>query len=297
MRKIFLFPVMFALLLSSSLFAQDKDTAKKDSPWDYGAISSFTLAQTLLKNWSAGGENSFAYAAFTKAHLNYKKGKHAWSNNLDLAYGSIKQGDKPFRKTDDKIELNSQYGLKAFDNFYYTALLNFKTQFTTGYDYSDNDSVKISNFMAPGYLVYSLGMSYKPNKYFNIYASILSGKTTYVLDPDLSAVGAFGVDSGKTVRRELGAYVKIQYNKEILKNLTLNTKIDLFSNYKHNPQNIDVNADLLVAYKINKFLTFNIKTQMIYDDDMKILVDPETGKTGPRLQIQEIIGLGITYKF
>ncbi len=293
-KLLYVFVVIILTAGVSQAQETTKDTAKA---WDLGSISSLTINQTLLSHWVAGGQNSLSINAFSHMHANYSKNNLKWQNTLDLAYGMLKQQDLPMRKTDDKIELNSQLGLKAFDSFYYTLLFNFKTQFTVGYKYTETDSTKISNFMSPGYLVFSAGMDYKPSKYFGLYASLVSGKVTIVTDPDLSAIGAYGVDTGKTVRYELGAYAKISFNKEIIKNVTLITNINLFSNYLKNPQNIDVNADVFVAYKATKYLTFNIKTNFIYDDDIKILIDQQTGKTGPRLQTMEIFGLGLTFKF
>ncbi len=296
MLKKAVYLLVVLLVIGYSSFSQEagKDSTKA---WNLGSISSLTINQTLLSHWVAGGQNSLSINAFSKLHANYSKDNFKWQNTLDLAYGMLKQQDLPMRKTDDKIEFNSQLGLRAFDNFYYTLLFNFKTQFTVGYKYTETDSTKISNFLAPGYLVFSAGMNYKPSDHFGLYASFVSGKVTIVKDPDLSAIGAYGVDSGKTVRYELGAYAKISFNKEIVKNVTLISNINLFSNYLKNPQNIDVNADVFVSYKATKYLSFNIKTNFIYDDDIKILIDEQTGKTGPRLQTMEIFGLGLTFKF
>ncbi len=294
-KKTFYLVITF-VLSANIIWAQDakKDTTKA---WDLGSVSSFTINQTLLKYWVAGGQNSLAINAFSLAHANYSKNNLSWQNTLNLAYGLLKQQDLPLRKNDDKIELNSQLGYKAFHKFYYTLLFNFRTQFSPGYKYTKTDSTKISNFLAPGYLVFSAGMDYKPSSHFDLYASFISGRITIVTDPDLSAIGAYGVDSGKTVRYELGAYLKFHFNKEIIKNVTLISNVNLFSNYLHNPQNIDVNADVFVAYKATKYLTFNIKTNFIYDDDVKILINQETGQRGPRLQSMEIFGLGLTFKF
>ncbi len=293
MKKVvlMLYLIMFTAV---TVFSQKND--KDTSYWDVGSVSSVTVAQSSFQNWVAGGENSLAINAFSNLHFNFKKDKHSWTNSINLAYGLIKQQDRPFRKTDDKIELNSQYGFKAFDNFYYTMLFNFRTQFAPGYDYGAPDTPMTSKFMAPGYAIFSVGMDYKPKKWLGIYFSPVSGKMTFVLDTALSNQGAYGVEPGKQLRYELGAYAKIFFNKEVLKNVTVNMKTTLFSNYLHNPQNIDVNFEGLLMYKITNFLTFNFRTQAIYDDDIKIL-DPETGRKGPRLQLMEVFGLGITVKF
>ncbi len=174
------------------------------------------------------------------------------------------------RKSDDQIDFASKLGLKASEKWFYTGLLGFKTQFAPGYDNpGDVDRLKISNFMSPGYLSFSLGMDYKPSDVFSVFLSPISSKFTFVLDEDLSAAGSFGLDPGQKSRAELGAYVKIAFKKEILKNVTLDTKIDLFSNYLENPQYVDVNWDLLLTFKVNEYLSASLMTQLIYDYDIK----------------------------
>jgi len=292
MKKIILTAIILSIIHIS--YSQKADT----SYWDLGGITNATFSQTSFKYWSAGGNNSIALNAILNAHANYKKNKTAWQNSIDLGYGAQKSMELPFRKTNDKINISSNFGIKMKNNIYFTTLLDFTTQFTYGYDYLENgDSNKVSNFMAPGYLVYSVGINYIPSKKFSIYSSFLTGKSTFVFDDDLSAIGAFGVDTGKTIRYEFGAYIKMNLAKKLTDNLTINSKLALFSNYMKNPQNIDVNLDILASYKITKFITFNFQAQAIYDDDILILVDPDTGIKGKRLQLKEIIGIGFSYNF
>ncbi len=288
--------VLFVLLVffTTSLFAQKPDT----SAWDVGGITSFALSQTQYKYWSAGGDNAMAYNGLFNVHANYKKGSLSWTNSLDLGYGMQKMKGFPFRKTDDKIDFASKFGYKAANHWYYSALINFKSQFAKGYEYLDSgDSNKVSNFMAPGYLIYSVGMDYLPGKALSVYMSPVTGKTTFVMDKALSDIGAFGVDTGKSIRYEFGAYVKAEFNKSFFDSFTLNAKLGLFTNYLKDPQNIDVNFDLLAAYKLTKFLSLTFSTQLIYDHDVLILVDPKTGVQGRRLQIKEMFGIGLSYNF
>ena len=116
------------------------------------------------------------------------------------------------------------------------------------------------------------------------------------MNDSLSADGSFGVDAGKNTRSEVGMFVKLEYKKEVLKNVTLETKLDLFSNYLHNPENIDVDWNVLVNMKVNEYLSANLVTRLIYDDDVKI-VDAATGKSAPRVQFMEMFGVGLTLKF
>jgi hypothetical protein len=277
--------------------------------WKKGGIISLNLAQTSLSNWAAGGQNSLAVNGILSAFANFKQGKSAWDNSLDLGYGILKQGkDADYMKTDDKIDILSKYGREAFKNFYYSALLNFRTQMRPGYKYPDTDT-KISDIFAPAYLMLAAGMDYKPTPYFSAFIAPLAGKFTFVTDKALSDAGAFGVTPGETSRSEIGGYIRAIYLKndfkgEFLKNVAFTTKIDLFSNYGHNPQNIDIMWENLIGLKVNKFISVNFNTVLIYDDDIKVPVDrngnglfESTEAPGPRTQFKEIFGVGFSYNF
>jgi hypothetical protein len=296
--KIFGF-ILLGCLFATILSAQTPDSTKL---WNKGGVGSLNFNQVSFSNWAAGGENSISVGAYSNLFAKYKKDKTTWDNSLDLAYGLNKIGDAPLRKNDDKIDLNSKYGHLAFNKWYYSALVNFKSQFADGYNYP-NDSVVVSAFMSPAYILLSIGMDYKPNDYFSFYFSPATGKITIVNDQNLADNGAYGVDSGKTHREEFGAYIAFAFKKEIMKNATFGTKLDMFSNYSHNPQNIDVNWDAMLALKVNKYITANISTTLIYDDDIDVPIMEEINglKTqvgvGPRTQFKEVIGIGLSYKF
>jgi hypothetical protein len=310
MLKRILFSLTLLIAFETVLFAQvtDAEAKLKTQPkdtlegWKKGCVIGATMAQTSLTNWAAGGQNSFAVNGVFSTFFNYKKGKNAWDNSLDLGYGLLNQeGTKYTKKTDDKIDILSKYGRKAKNNLYYAFLVNFKTQMTTGYNYpNDSTRVKISNIFAPAYLVGALGMDYKPNSYLSVFAAPITSKFTFVNDTALSNAGAFGVEKGKTVKSEFGGYIRIIYSRsdfksELLKNLAFTTKLDLFSNYTENPQNIVVNWETLIALKVNKYINVNLSTHLIYDDKIKIADEHNVSK--PRVQFKEIFGVGISFKF
>ncbi len=277
--------------------------------WKKGGVFALNLAQTSLSNWAAGGQNSFAVNGIFSAFANYKQGISAWDNSLDLGYGLLKLGkDADYMKTDDKIDILSKYGREAFKNFYYSVLMNFRTQMRPGYKYPDTNN-KISDLFAPAYLLLAAGLDYKPNPYFSAFIAPLTAKFTFVTDEALSDVGAFGVKPGEKSRGEIGGYIRAIYTRndfkdEFLKNVSFTTKIDLFSNYGNNPQNIDVTWENLIALKVNKLISVNFNTVLIYDDDIKVPVDrngnglfESTEAPGPRTQFKEILGVGFSYKF
>lgn len=269
--------------------------------WKKGGVISANLAQTSLTNWAAGGQNSLAINSILSVFANYKMDKSVWDNSLNLGYGLLKQGkDADFRKTDDKIDFLSKYGREAFKNVYYAALLNFKTQMTPGYNYPDVTN-KISDLFAPAYLLLAVGLDYKPDAYFSAFLAPLTGKFTFVTDQELSDAGAFGVTPGEKIKSELGGYLRVIYSKndfknEFLQNISFTTKIDLFSNYLNNPQNIDVNWETLIAMKVNKYISVSLNTHLIYDDDIKIISE-DSEIPGPRIQFKEIFGVGFSYNF
>lgn len=275
--------------------------------WKNGGVIAINLAQTSLTNWAAGGQNSFALNGVFSGFANYKRGKSVWDNSLDLGYGLLKQGDADMRKTDDKIDFLSKYGQEAFKNFYYAGLLNFKTQMTPGYNYPKKET--ISDLFAPAYLLIALGLDYKPNPHFSAFIAPFTAKFTFVTNDSLSNKGAFGVTPGEKIKSEAGGYIRAIYTKndfkaEILKNLSFTTKIDLFSNYAHNPQNIDVSWETLIAMKVNKYISVNFNTHLLYDDDIKIQFDKnkngvlEDGEgVASKVQFKEIFGVGFSYNF
>jgi Protein of unknown function (DUF3078) len=297
MKKIL--TILTIAFISLSLSAQEPAA---DTLWKFGGSTSLNLSQLSLTNWAAGGDNSLSGNALVNLSANYAKDNTSWENSLKLGFGLIKQGDDPTRKSDDQIDLASKLGIKASDKWFYTGLLGFRTQFAQGYDNpGEVDRLKISNFMAPGYLNFSLGMDYKPSESFSILLAPLASKFTFVLDDDLSAAGSFGVDPGQTARAEMGAYIKMAFKKEILKNVSLDTKIDLFSNYLDNPQHVDVNWDLLLTFKVNEYLSASLLTQLIYDYDIQFGEDTTGDGVDDtfesKVQFKELFGLGLTYTF
>ncbi len=294
--------LIIVTLLVSTLILSAQDTMQADTLWKFSGITSLNFSQLSLTNWAAGGSNNISGNALVKLSPDYDDGTIQWDNDLVLGFGLISQGKEPTRKSDDQIELSSKFGYRASKNWFYSAMLHFKTQFAEGFNEDDPENrIKISNFMSPGYLSLALGMDYKPNEKFSLLLSPVSGKMTFVLDDELSEAGSYGLEPGKKVRAELGATVKAAYKNEILKNVVLDTKIDLFSNYLENPHWIDVNWDLLLTLKVNEYISASLMTQLIYDRDIEFGIDTtgdgEYDTFESRVQFKELLGIGFAYNF
>lgn len=269
------------------------------SSWKKGALFNLGFSQVSLSNWAAGGNNTVSGNIIVNLHANYVGKKQSWENTLNMGYGVLKQNKSDIQKTDDNLELTSKYGRKASKHWSYAGLLNFNTQFSAGYDYP-NDSTKISTFLAPGYLLGAIGMDYKPTTYFSVFLSPITSKTTIVTDKKLSDAGSFGVDAGEKIRNEFGGYARAEFTKEIMKNIKLTSTLGLFSNYLENPENVDVNWEMLILMKVNKYITVSLNTKLIYDHDITITRDSNgdgnNDVNGPRTQFKEILSVGFSYK-
>ncbi|NLA23658.1 MAG: DUF3078 domain-containing protein, partial [Bacteroidales bacterium] len=286
-RIVFIFSFLMIGTLAFAQITEAEDdlrsvNADTSKGWTTGGMVNINLAQSSFSNWAAGGQNSLGVNGLITAFANYRVGSSTWDNMLDVGYGVLQQGKGTgFIKTDDKIDFSSKFGRKASKEWYYAAMLNFKTQMTKGYNYPDDVNV-ISRLFAPAYLIGAVGMDYKPSPVLTAFISPFTAKTTFVLDDDLANAGAFGVIPaefdelgvmvvpGQKVRSELGGYVRIVFNKTFFKDksVSLLSKLDLFSNYLHKPQNIDVNWENIISFKINKYISATITTQLIYDDDI-----------------------------
>ncbi|NJO88824.1 MAG: DUF3078 domain-containing protein, partial [Chloroflexia bacterium] len=263
-------PVILLLcLLTLPIFAQEESAVDSTLGWTYPSLINVTVSQVSFSNWAAGGENSYSINGLTVLGADRKGKKSIWENDLSLAYGVMKQGENELRKTDDNIELSSKYGYKASKDWYYSGLLQFKSQFAEGFKYDDDagTKTKLSEFMSPAYLNLSIGMTYQPSKVFSLFIGPISGRSTFVMDDTLSAAGAFGVEPGENIRNEFGGTLKAELNKDIVKNVNMTTKLELFSNYAEKPGNVDWDWQFLLTMKVNKLLSANINLHLIYDDD------------------------------
>lgn len=257
------------------------------------------FSQVALSNWSGGGQNTLAIAGLVTLLANMKTDAAVWDNGLDVGYGFTKLADQDFRKSDDKVILISKYGYKATDQLYYSALLDARTQLSDGFNYDNVDSITgqpalISRFAAPAYVTLGLGLTWKPADYFQVFVAPISNRLILVLDDTLSAVGAFGVDPGKKVKSELGVLLNVTFKKELMTNVTLSSRLNLFSAYQTFDKAV-VTWESLLGLKVNDYITASIALDVMYDEKVAITRDDKT--VGPSTQIREVLAIGLGYKF
>jgi hypothetical protein len=282
---------------------QEPAEEKKPSYWSGGGQTALNFSQISLSNWSAGGQNSASFNSRFNAFLNYKTpgNRTTWENTLDIGYGLINQENRRTVKSNDRFDFSTKFGLRASEDWSYSSLINFRTQMAPGYK-APGDTLKISNFMAPAYLNISVGMDHRFDENISIYISPLAGRIIYVLDDELSQAGAFGVDPGESRRNEFGGFVRIQFRATLMENITATSRLEFFSNYLDKPQNLNVNSDTRINMQINQYISANLEIQMLYDENARIRIDTTgdgqlDGVIGPRIQLKQVFGLGLSYKF
>lgn len=280
---------------TKSIKKDPADTAAKT--WKTGGLVNVNINQGTLTNWSAGGDQfSFSLNAFLNVFAFYKKNKSSWDNNLDLGYGIVNTTSLGSRKASDRIDLLSKYGYAISPKWNAAALFNLRTQFANGYAYSKtaggaDTAVIISKTFAPAFVLLSLGFDYKPNENFSLFLSPLTERWVIVTDDSIAPL--FGVVPGKNSKNELGAFVSANYTKKLGANFVYKSKLDLFSNYKQKPQNIDIFWTNALTAKLTKYINFSFQLDMIYDDDTKN-VKPARG---PAPQWLQLMGIGIAWNF
>ncbi|MFB9842862.1 DUF3078 domain-containing protein [Mucilaginibacter ginsenosidivorans] len=275
------------------------DTTKKDTAWKIHGQNTFLINQSSFTHWAAGGANAFAANVVFDYDFNYKKDKWSWDNKVIVGYGLSKQAGTGWRKNDDRIILNSLAGYKAAQYWLYTFYANFQTQFTKGYNYNaDNTRTLISAPFAPAYLTFGPGFAYKKSDNFRVNISPLAARITMVSNDSLSNAGSFGVTSGDKSLFEFGASLDGYLKFNIATNITFENALKLYSNYLKQPGNIYADYTGNIFMKVNKLVTVNFGVELISDPNAKIPVT-ENGITAEHslLQVKQIFGAGLTYKF
>lgn len=293
MKKILL--SMMALLAGVAMMAEEPTA--EPSPWTMAGSAGITGSQMTLTNWAAGGDPSVAADFQFNYSIDYKKGNSLWQNRLELAYGINNTESNGTRKTNDKIYFSSSYGQKVYESLYVSGLFKFNTQFAPGYDYGvKNEETgaykQTSGFLAPAYVSGGLGLEWNPKSWLSVNASPATWKATIVNVEELQPI--YGLD-GRSTRHEFGGNVKIEMKGTIWGDLSGYTRLNLFSNFLYEPQNVDVDWTMRFDLKINKWLSANVNFHMIYDDD--IYIPQPNGSAYPCLQVQEVAGVGLLVTF
>ena len=279
MKKILLIVLSVQLGIS---FAQN--TEEPQPNWTKKGIITFLVNQSSFENWIAGGISNVSGALGLNYDFNYQKNDWTWENKLIANFGLTKIKDQDIQKSSDLLEWNSVVGKKAKGYWYYSAFLNFKTQFA---DDLNKDTKGPTKFLSPGYVQFGPGMLWKKSD--NLKVNIAPATSRLItVDKDLTEPDKayFGVEEGKSTRYELGASVGAYYKLDLMKNISMENILNLYSNYLEDPQNVDLDYTMNLVMNVNDFISANLSYQTIYDDN-----------AFKGLQTRQVFGIGINYNF
>lgn len=321
MKKLFVIPFLFFIqsLLGqpASIFIKDNakiiDEIKPE--WKRNNNVRVDLSEVTFVNWNSGGSNSVSALFSTEFNADYRDKYFTWKNRLATRYGINKQQEQELRKTEDLFEFNSNLGYQpdSLASWFYSARLNFKTQFANGFKYPNTDQ-PISRLMAPGYLFFGGGMEYtKKRDHLSLYFSPMTIKTTFVLDRELANAGAFGVDpavlddegniitEGKRIQKEIGILITNSYEMNVVENITLKHLVSLYTDYINSFGNVDVDWQINFDFKVNSFVKATLGSHIRYDDDVKTtkpsIIEGEFDEAGAKTQWKQFLGIGFAVDF
>ncbi|MFB9120349.1 DUF3078 domain-containing protein [Bergeyella porcorum] len=257
--------------------------------WFFFGQNTVTFNQASFSNWNAGGNDNIGIIAKVNYNLSYKKDRHYLENLIQLGYGLVAAKGQSTRKTEDYINIATNYGYEIGDNFYLSTGYQFLSQFTYGYNYAatpdPQKSDRVSRFMAPGYLNAGLGISYNPKENFQVIFRPANGKFTFVLDPHLQKAGRYGLEhDGQSIRSELGAMLNVLYRLKLYENIFVTNQLNFFSNYINHPERVDINYSGTLNMKFNKLITAVLSLDLLYDHDQVT-----------NLQRKQTLGVGLVY--
>lgn len=315
------------------------EVKKKVRYWTNSLQTKLDFGQTSLTNWAAGGYNSVSLKTFIDANANYARNEIFWNNRLQLDYGFQYVADKPIiQKTDDRIYLESKWGYQAKNKLYYSASFSFKSQFSNSWEYKssvpegmdpdDPESWKDpgsrtlkSGLLSPANTNLALGLDYSPWNWLTVNFAPLTGGFVIVDDPSLRAsysqplkkeyegvADLPKLEDGTTIdgnvykaaKFEFGAQLKVDFKVNVNDNFAFSSQVVLFSDYLDEPQNLRVNWDTRIDWKLARFFSFTILTNLIYDDNVLIISEKDSDRYPngkQRVQFKESLSFGFVYTF
>lgn len=245
-------------------------------------------------NWYKGGDNNHSVLGQVTVQANYAKKHTTLDNKLEMKLGYVtteemKDGEKvkSLKTNQDQLRITSKYGLRAIENWYYSAQLQGNTQFMPVRD--NKDKLK-SKFFAPVYGSLSIGMDYKPkfkNKdlTLSVQLSPLSYDCRYVSEVELAT--RYGIEKGKKFKYTIGSRVDANLTWKFLKDFKLTTKANYFTGFEH----VEANIENTLDYQLSKYFSIQCFLHWRFDDSVKPDEDLKYS------QLKEFLTLNFNYSW
>lgn len=285
----------FLLVLSGfvGIYASAQEELKKESVvadtvkyWSVLGKNSVMINQAAFSNWVGGGANNIGWLAGANYNITYEKDKDLWENIIVLGYGQNDTKSIGTRKTQDVMNISTNYGRQFSKSWYLSGGASLQSQFSAGYEDGNNPTAKkISNFMAPGYINFGLGITYRPNDNLTVTMRPANARLTLVLDEELQVAGNYGLkQDGDSSLLQFGFLGTALYKVKLMDDINLLNTASVFSNYLDHPDRLVLAYGAVLNMRVNKFVSTNITLDVLYDHS-------QIQKT----QLKQTLGVGFAY--
>ncbi len=261
------------------------------TPWRREAKIMVQLTQNYVSpNWYQGGSSSFAVLSIFKGTAGYYTERFTWENTGEWrAGGSTVSGDslRKINTTDDLFRIYSKANYRAVTNkLYYSFSAEFETRlFNT---YKANTREKKSAPLSPLRVNLALGLDYKPVPGLSISFSPLAYKMVHVGDTVNMKQTDYSIPVGQKTLNDVGSSVRVEYVWKPVREIALETKFYMYTNYKKVELDLEVNCDFI----INRFFSARVMLHPRYDNTVIY-----TGDEKAKMQFRELLSIGFAHKF
>lgn len=99
----------------------------------------------------------------------------------------------------------------------------------------------------------------------------------------------------------MGILITNYYQTKIIENISLTNRLSLYTDYLNSFGNIDIDWEVNFDFQVNSFVRATLGSHMRYDNDVKIIketeIEDEFIESGARVQLKQILGIGVILNF
>ena len=260
------------------------------TPWRKEATLMLQITQNYVtRNWYQGGSSSFAGLGIAKGQINYITDRFTWENTGEWRIGGSTVSADSLHKvntTDDLFRVYSKANLKVVPKLFASFSVELETRLLPTYK-SNSMQLKSAPF-SPLRFNAAIGLDYKPVKNLSISVSPLSYKVIHVSDTARVTVTDYGLELGQKTQHNIGSSVRIEYTWKPVREVSIESKFYMYTNYRHVELDLEVNCDFI----INRFMSARLMLHPRYDTSVIM-----EGDTHAKPQFRELLSIGFAHKF
>lgn len=260
------------------------------SHWRKEATLMAQITQNYVTdNWYQGGSSSFAGLGIAKGQISYITDRFTWENTGEWRMGGSTVSTDSLHKvntTDDLFRIYTKANLRIVPKLFVSVSSEIETRLLPTYK-SNSMELKSAPF-SPFRFNAAFGVDYKPVKNLSISVSPVSYKVIHVADSARVRVTDYGLLEGQRTQHNIGSSVRVEYVWKPVREVSLEAKFFMYTNYKDVELDLEVNCDFI----INRFLSARLMLHPRYDTS--VIMD---GDKHAKIQFRELLSVGFAHKF